>query len=158
MSQRSDELWEKRTEDAYDSFSEHPVRKVLKWLAIGVVAILLLGAATGVAGWIGGWWHKAAEVTGAENTDTQFTALYTDIESMKAAAANTCAAKDAKAGPNSPTLLEDPSFAYAAKYRSIAADYNRRFENIFEAKALIVKPSDLPREAPTLEEMETQVC
>lgn len=157
MSQ-SDDRWGERAERTYDEFTAHPWRKAFKWIAIFAVALILIGGATGVAGWIGGWWNKAAEVTGAQNTDNQFTALYGDMESMRATAGNACAAKESTGGANSPTFLEDPSFSYTAKYRSIEADYNRRFENFFEAGGLIVKPNDLPRRAPTLGAMQAQVC
>lgn len=154
MSRRGDELWEER----YDRFSEAPVRSTAKVVGLIVAGVVTLALVFGVIGWIGGWFNKAAEVTGAENTDAQFTALYDDIESMRATAGNVCAATQAPESANSPTFLEGPEFAYAAKYRQIEADYNRRFENLFEAKGLLVKPPDLPRRAPTLQQTTTEVC
>lgn len=146
--------WERRAE----SFDRHPILGSIG-IGVAILAICFVLAIVAAVGHFAlGWWNGAAQTVGFDNTKAQFTDLYGDMESMRAAAANACAAKDANHSASGPTFLEDPAQAYEAKYRSIEADYNRRFENIFEANALLVKPNDLPQRAPTLDEMEAQVC
>lgn len=154
----NEDIWESRADRFADRFTERPVWTSFKILVIILIISTVIWVIGGFFGFLHSWGSKAAEVLGPQNTDAQFTALYGDMESMRVAAQNACQVKDAAHTGNSPTFLEDPTVAYAARYRGIEADYNRRFENIFEASALLIKPGDLPKRAPTLEQMQAQVC
>lgn len=136
--------------DWENEFAEKPTRSTLKvglWV-LGVCAVLALVIIplSFVLGWLG----KAAEVAGPENVSTQYATVIEDWNAMQAAAGNYCSAKNSKTDENSPTLVEDPAFAYAAQYRHITVDYNRRMNNIFEGG--VVGPSGYPKTAPSLEE------
>lgn len=144
--------------DREDQFERHPGWVTLKW-AFGIFAIV---AALIVAGGIFGWWFdwgaKVGEVTGAQNTDAQFTALQDDYQSEIAAVQNYCAARDSDQGStDGNVIVETPAFAYRARVLSIIADYNRRQDNWFEAGGLLISP-DLPRHSPTLEQLIAQHC
>lgn len=127
------------------------MRGLFKWGAIGLALIVLLM----VVGFGLSWLGAAGEVAGPNNVRSQYAGVIGDWNALEAAAENACGAADqnSQAGP---TLLEDPALAYKAQYRHIAVDFNRRQQNIFEAKA--VGPSGYPPSAPTLTEMEARVC
>jgi hypothetical protein len=121
------------------------------------------GVVFGVIGWIGSWGDEVGRVIGPQNSREQTTAVLDDVQSMKATAGNICSVRDAKTDENSPTLVEDPAFAYKATYRRIAADYNRRMSNFFEAAVTKRLPipdalSGLPREAPSLSQALQEAC
>lgn len=130
----------------------HPVRTGLL-IAGSAFALLVILA---VLGFALGWVNKAAQVAGPENVSSQYHYVIEDYNALEAAAGNYCAAKNSKPSANSPELVEDPAFAYAAQYRHITVDYDERQNNIFEAG--VVGPSGYPRNAPTLDEMTRQVC
>jgi hypothetical protein len=144
-----------RLTDQADRFYNDPVKTTGKWLALAVTAIILLAIALGIGNFACGWFNKAAEVAGPENVSAQYAAVIEGWESLEAAALNACAAKN---NPDTEsTLIEDPAFAYAATYRKIAVDYNRRQKNIFEAKVVGPDKKVYPEEAPTLEEMQRKL-
>lgn len=136
--------------DPYRQFEDAPLRSSIRWGvgAAAVIGVLILVAI--VLSFVLGWIGKAAEVAGPENVSTQYHQVIQDWNAMEAAAGNYCSAKNSKPGPNSPELVEDPAFAYAAQYRHITVDYNERQNNIFEAG--VVGPSGYPRQAPSLDE------
>lgn len=159
MADRRDEKWEERGDKLYSDLTYKPKRTVAKWFFWTLGVVLAISLLFGAIRWIGSWGSEAARVTGVENTREQYQALIGGYENLKAAAINSCNAGDGEVSDAGPTLLEDPTVAYAATYNRIAADYNRRFANWFEAGGLLVDlPSEYPREAPTLEEMQAQVC
>jgi hypothetical protein len=153
---RNDEIWEGRMDREADRFTDHPARTTFKWVAVIAGICVALAIIIGTIGWIGGWFSTAANVAGPGNVTTQYHAVIEDYNALQAAAGNYCQAKDTPQGPNSPSLIEDPAFAYAAQYRHITVDYNERQNNIFEAG--VVGPSGYPKQAPSLDAMSQQVC
>lgn len=135
--------------------ADKPKRTAAKVLACVLIFVVVCAATMGVISWVGSWGGEAARVTGVENVRAQHTAIIGDWQAMQAAAANACQVK-AKAGEGDPTLIEAPDLAYAAKYRSIAADYNRRQANLFEGR--LVGPAGYARVAPTLKVTQAEVC
>lgn len=146
--------WDERYEKASSDFERRPVRTGMKWF-IGISALCgVLVLIVGLFGLVGGWINAGGDIISAENKKTQNRALYEGWEALQAAAINACAAENAP--DTESTLIEDPAFAYAAQYRRIAVEYNRRWNDIFEAK--IVGPRDIPQEAPSLKELQARLC
>lgn len=113
-----------------------------------VGTVMVLSLVFGVLGWIGGWWSEAKRVTGVENVTTQYQVVIDDWESLISEAENACGASKVSVNGDSPTFVEDPALAYEAKFRSTRTDYNRRMQNIFEAR--LVGPRGYPRTVPAL--------
>jgi hypothetical protein len=143
-------------DDRGNELERRPWSTSVKW-GLGVIAaIVVLSVAYIPAHFALGWFSTAANVAGPGNVTEQFHAVIGDWNAMQAAAGNYCQAKDTPQGPNSPALVEDPAFAYAAQYRHITVDYNERQNNIFEAG--VVGPNGYPKNAPSLDAMVKQVC
>lgn len=156
MASRQQDPWDRRAEE----FDRKPLSTSVKW-GIGIIGVcFVLAVVIGLVSWIGSWGGEAARIVGPQNTKDQTTAILGDWQAMKQAAGNACDAKNS-GGSGSPTLVEDPAFAYKATYRRVAADYTRRMNNLFEGAITPRLPHTLsgyPREAPTLKEMQAQVC
>lgn len=125
-------------------------------LIVVVVAILIIG-------WVTSWGGKEAELTGPEHSQEQTTAVLDDWTSLHAQAQTYCQLKESKPSNGDPTLVEHPEVAYAAKYRSTEADYDRRMNNFFEAYQTRHIPlpgalRSLPRTSPTLSEAKVKWC
>lgn len=155
-SRNNDDVWAGRGDRAYNVFTDHPVVVTL----VGLIAIALV---VGVVGLAGGWFSGTAHLTSFSHTSEQTTAVLDDWTQLQAEAGNACSVKDAASTANDPTFVEDPAFAYEAKYRATKADFDRRMNNFFEAyvtKKIPIPGSihSLPRLAPTLKAMERQVC
>jgi hypothetical protein len=74
--------------------------------------------------------------------------VITKWNALSKSAENACLAQDeSESDSNSPVLVEDPSFAYKATYRSIKAEYNSTMNDIF--KAGFIGPSGYPRQIPS---------
>jgi len=129
--------------------------KIAGWVAAIIVALILLTVLGKACGIIGGYANEAARVVSVENKKDQNYNIIESWEGMRVAAINACAAQ--KTTDTESMLLEDPAFAYAAQYQKISIEYNRRMDNIFEANN-IIRPQDYPRDAPTLQEMQEEVC
>jgi hypothetical protein len=98
-------------------------------------------------------------VTSAENVRDQWAFAYSYDEALRAAARQVCSAEKALA--SSTTDEERPQrrsqlMAFEENYSRIQAEYNARLRNAFEAK--MVAPEDVPKHAPSLEELKLQVC
>lgn len=152
--EENDKAWEDRVNTQYGKFTRHPFLYILKWVAIILVGFIILGAAGKTIGFFGGWANEAVKVVSPANVTEQYDVLYTKYEALQAAACNAKNAENVAQTDN--LLVESPEFAYAAQYRQISVDYNARYANIFKAK--LVGPKDLPPRAPTLLEMQNQVC
>lgn len=163
MSDERDKVWEDRADRAYTNFTHRPVRSAAKWGGLFVAGFLAVAVIGGVIGWVGSWGDEAKRVTGVQNVKEQNTQIIAAWEGMQAAAQNACSAKGATSGEADPTLVENPALAYDATFRRIRADYNRRMANLYEAQAVRKLPlpsnlKDYPEVAPTLEQMQAQVC
>lgn len=153
MADRRDDIWEGRADRAYSDLTYKPKRTLAKW-AVGIGLVLIfIALIAGIGKFACGWGNEAARIAGPQNTREQFTALYDLYENMQATAGNVCDVKNSEASVNSPVIIEDPEFAYAAQYRRIEAEYNRRMENEFEAEWLLIHPDGLPHRAPSLDDM-----
>lgn len=156
MANDYDREWEKRGERAYGTFTRHPILSSLGGFGALVALFVVIGLISLVGHFALGWFNKAADVAGPENVSTQYAKVIEDWNSLEAEAINACGAEDVASQSGDPTLLEDPAFAYKAQFRRTAVDFNRRQQNIFEAK--IVGPSGYPQTAPSLEVMQAKVC
>lgn len=158
-----DREWEDRAERAYTDFTDRPGRTTAKWLVAVLAVAIVLAVVGGIIGFVGDWGGEAKRVASPDNVREQNTAVIENWEGMQAAAVNACNAKDSAQDKNDPTLVEDPALAYKATYRRQRADYNRRMANLYEAQAVrnLPLPSNLrsyPKVAPSLEEMQRDVC
>lgn len=136
--------------------ADRPVRTFGKWAAITLAGVLAATLFFGAIGFVAGWFNTGVDIVRPANVKEQYAQVIQSYKALEVAAQNVCAAKGVKPDPNSPTLLEDPNFAYVATYNNIKVDYNRRQNNIFEAK--LVGPKGYPRNAPDLAVMEAKVC
>lgn len=104
------------------------------WFWRGLGLLLVLGIGFTLLGFAQGWFSRGAEIVGPRNVSDQHFQIAEGWQSLQVAAANVCTAGTTQANENSPTLVEDPTLAYKATFRNIAAEYNRRQANLFEAK------------------------
>lgn len=144
-----------------DRFQRGPRRYVAKRSLQVLGVALVLALVGGAIGWAGGWFSGAKEVVSFDNSKAQAIAVRGAWTGMQQAAENACDTEDAAAGgEGDPTLVERPDFAYRASYRRLAADYDRRMSNPFEASKIrrLAGISSLPDVAPSLAEMQSEVC
>lgn len=143
--------------------ADRPKWTAFKWIGGLIALFIVIGIVSSVLGFFGDHAASLKQTVEPYNVREQNRAIVGDWQDMKAAAANACDAAEAKTNADSPTFLEDPAVSYKATYRRIEADYDRRMANIYEAQ-LVRKfpvPSNLrsyPKVAPTLKEMQAQVC
>lgn len=136
-------------------FAERPKRTALRWL-FGIIAVVaIVTVIGGVTGLLFDWGGETKRLVGPDHSREQVTRVLDLWEKMPVAAANACGAIDAARSGASPTFVEDPALAYKARYRTMAADYNRMMGNFFEAALTRRLPipdglGGLPRRAPTL--------
>lgn len=132
-------------EDRLEEFEARPKRTALKWF-FGIVLVLgVVGITLGIFNWSGAWANKAAEIVAPPNVEKQYTRVIDNWEALYASAENACIAQS-QTDEDSPTFVETPEAAYAATFRRIVIDYNRRQANIFEAG--FVGPPGYPKEIP----------
>lgn len=149
--------WDRRV----DAFDRRPLWTAFKWLLGASLLIVALMAALTPFGWGLAWFQEGARITGPDNTREQAFALRDDYRGLEATAGNVCdVGKAGSSSQDDPSLVEHPDFAYRAQYRRVKADYDRRMDNAFEAGWVrhYAFLNDLPREAPTLNEMVARVC
>lgn len=141
------------------SHNDRPTRAgtitAAQWLGIAVLAIVVLIP----IGWGLGWLSVPFQTTSAQNVREQWKFAYQFDEDLQAQARNACIAEkaynEAPAG-DVKTQRQTQLIANEQNYNRIAADYDARLRNAFEAK--LVRPSDVPDKAPTLAEMKRRVC
>ena len=130
-----------------------------KYIAAGVGILVLLVVAFTALGLVFGWIGGAASVASVDNVKAQYQFAYQDLNSLKATAANACQQReflaDPSISPDEKTADRAHLSAYEQNYVRIKAEYDARVQNVFQAK--LVKPSDVPLEAPTLAEAEAAV-
>lgn len=152
----NEEIWRRRGQTQADKFTAHPVKQTFKWGAILLVALICLQLLGGFLGFWGSWLKATTDTVRPENVKAQFAALYPEYEALKATAGNVCDAERSGTAETDNLLFEDPVFTYRAQYRHQTIDYNARYADFF--KAAHAGPPDLPKVAPSLEEMKRQVC
>lgn len=116
-------------------------------IVAAVIALFIVFGAVGTAcGVAGGYKDEAVRVVSVKNVKEQKTQLINLYNSAQTAADNACNAGQIAKDDNSPTLVEDPALAYKATYRRIIVEYNRRQDNLFEAR--VVGPQGYPKRIP----------
>lgn len=115
---------------------------------LAVVGVLIgLGLGASALGLALGWFERGVQVVSPQNVTEQHRGIIQQWEAMKVSASNACSAVEQSEGNSkSPTMVEDVTLAYAATFRNSVAEYQRRMDNLFEAK--IVAPSGYPSDVP----------
>jgi len=121
---------------------------------MGCVAALtgLALIVTGI-GFFAGWFQAGVEVVSPANVKEQWAFAYSYDRSLSALAGTWCSAKTAEAAETDPDYRSQritQRLAYENQYRSVEAQYDAALANAFKAK--LVKPSDVPTVAPTLDQ------
>lgn len=117
-----------------------------------VVAIIIVAFAFG-------WIAAPFGVMSAGNVREQFRSAYENDASLKATAANICAAEKAVTAAedsNEKAQRRSQVMAYEQNYQRISADYNAKMRDAFAAK--YTKPGDLPDTARTLDDAKREIC
>jgi len=131
---------------------------ILKAVGIGVlVLVLLVGCAVASAAL--GWITLPIDLFSRGNVQEQFTTGYDLYESLQSTSQAVCtaeAAVEAESNPDARTQRQSQLIAYETNYARISADYDKWSRNIFEGG--LVRPSDLPDRAPSLQNMRMEVC
>ncbi|MCA9340676.1 MAG: hypothetical protein KDA17_07200 [Candidatus Saccharibacteria bacterium] len=132
-----------------------PVGLFLK--AVGVV----LGLVTffGAIGFAAGWFKTTTDVVSPENVTEQWRFAYEFDESLDATARQWCSAKQVEVNETNDEVRSQrvtQRVAIEQNYARIAADYDARLRNAFEAK--LVAPPDVPDEAPALTDKTGAFC
>lgn len=123
-------------------------------LAVIVISIIL-----GAIGYASGWIGEAGRVTGVENVREQWRFAYDYDEDLRAIAVSHCAAVETAEGETDPDIgaqRNSQTLAIEQNYARVAGDYNAALRDKFRAG--LVAPPDVPERAPTLTEMEAEVC
>lgn len=128
--------------------------RIIGWAFGAIGAVVALAVIFGIIGTSLGWFNAGREVVSASNTKNQFREIKGDWAELNSAAGNACSVVGNAKGSDAQSFVEDPAVAYAATYRRIVADYNRRMDNIFEAQ--LVGPKDYPRAIPEFDETKGQ--
>lgn len=146
MSRRNGwESWEERGDRYYDDLERNPFKTFVKWFFGFVAVVIVLGIIFSIVGFASNWWQKGVEIVSPPNVEKQYTRIIDNWEGLYASAENACLAIK-ESDEDSPTFVESPEAAYAATFRRIVIDYNRRMANLFEAG--IVGPPGYPDEIP----------
>lgn len=103
-----------------------------------------------------GWFSGEVNIRSFNHTRQIYQDTYDKANALRQIANNTCIAKqalaDAKSSGDSNTVnqRETQLLAQEVTYNATAGQYNAEMQDHFRAK--VVKPHDLPRTAPTLQE------
>jgi len=128
----------------------------LLFKTIGV--FLIFGIIFTVIGLLSGWFSTGANIISPQHVSSEWDFAYTYDKSLTASALNWCSAKKAEDAETDPAIKVQrvsQTLAREANYNSIQARYNAELANAFKAK--LVKPPDVPRQAPTLSEKVEQI-
>jgi len=113
-----------------------------------------------VLGFIFSWFGAAARVVSPENVKNQWEFAYQYDRSLKAISLQVCGAQDAvkttEKGTDAYNQRITQLEAYKQNYYRVQAQYDAQLANAFEAK--LVRPRDVPSQAPTLAENEKANC
>ncbi len=116
-----------------------------------IIALILAGVLA--LSWALGWIAVPLGVTSAGNVREQWRFAYEYNSSLRASATQVCTARRAiatSASAEERTQRNSQAIATEQNYARIAAAYDARLENAFEAR--LVRPGDVPAHAPTLPE------
>lgn len=121
--------------------------------------ILALSLLFGVIGFVGGWFSAAVKVVSPANVKDQWRFAYDYDASLEAIAQQWCTAKaveDAETNPDYHSQRITQRVAIENNYAAVAAKYNGRLADAFRAK--LVKPPDVPSQAPLLSDKTGRLC
>jgi hypothetical protein len=127
----------------------------IKWYLWLLAAAVVVAAGAFVYNWV----VLPLRITGEENVRKQWTWAYTQYEALQATAQQVCSAEKAvnsAASDTERTQRNTQLFAYENNYARLAGEYDARMRNAFEAG--LVRPPDLPANAPTLTDMKLNSC
>lgn len=134
--------WDER----YDRFEKRPVRTGVRWALILLGLLLVTGIVVTIVGFANNWGQKAVKVVSPANVEKQYGVIIDNWEALTASADNACLAQSGETSEDGPLLIESPEMAYAATYRSVRADYNAAWANVFDAG--LVGPPGYPKSIP----------
>ncbi len=126
--------------------SKHPILKIGLWILGLIVVGLVISFVVGWISFANSYVNAGRQIISPENISKQYALVIGDWQGLLTATGNACSAVNAAPNSNSPTLVENPAFAYAAQARTIRSDYNRRQHNLFESK--LVGPKGYPATVP----------
>lgn len=126
--------------------ADHPKR----FLFLFIVVLIVIAIGGTILSLAKPWANEAKHVVSPENVTTQYNVLISDWQGLVTTADNACNAQSATTDSNSPTLVENPAFAYRATFFKIRSDYNTHFHDIFEGG--LVGPRGYPHTVPDFPE------
>lgn len=127
------------------------------WQVVG--ALFVVGLAISVMGFAFGWITLPIQKGSAQNVEQQFTYGYQTMQSLQSTARSVCQAQkayDAEADPSLKSQRQTQLLAYQSNYSRLEGEYDAWAANVFQGR--VVRPADLPAQAPTLSGMASQVC
>lgn len=146
--------------DLDELFEVNPSRKGVVWFLKWFFTFVLIAVIIGTVGWGLKWLFVPAQVASVENVRDQWRFAYEYDEKLKAIASQICIGKKAveqsTESADARTQRLSQLIAIEQNYARVEAEYNARLRNAFEAK--LVKPSDVPSRAPTVDENLSVVC
>lgn len=128
-------------------------RRIIQWV-IAIVGIIVVGVL--VIGGLGlalDWFSAGKDIVSPENVREQYRFFYDTIEDLEKQAGIVCIAEDAlerAEGESARNQRDSQLIAAMQVYEGLVADYDARARDVFRGE--VVKPGDVPDEAPTLEE------
>lgn len=133
-------------------------------IPVGKIALFFLACIVGVffLGYSLDWFGAGAKIVSAQHVEEQFAVAYQGYANLKKTAQQVCIAEkavsEARATGDTAVFTQRQSqlIAIASNYSRIAGDYDAEMQNVFKGK--LVAPSELPKTAPPLAEMKSQVC
>lgn len=150
---KNDRKWERRGEDAYDRFTEKPVRTSAKWIVLTIGAVLLISLVGGYLGFVKDWADQPKRIYGVENVRKTWSEAYKLDADAKAQARNVCST--AQSENLAPTVSGSALLATTNTYQRIWSDYKQLVTNKLEGG--LVLPPNLPNRDKTLGDMLTDV-
>ncbi len=131
----------------------------LRWVLWAFFIVIVIGGIGAAVRFAGGWASQPAQIFSAENVREQWRFAYEYDESLRSAARQVCTAEEAvqnAVDDDTRTQRETQRIALTNNYNRIAAEYNGRLRNAFEAGW--VRPRDVPERAPELQVLKNEIC
>lgn len=128
-------------------------------LAKVVGALILLSIVFGIIGYAGGWIGEGKRVISPANVREQWQFAYDYDRSLDAIAKQWCTADQAEQAETDPAIKSmrtNQRIGIENNYQRVKAEYDARLADAFRAR--IVRPRDVPREAPSLEDNVAENC
>lgn len=130
----------------------------ISFAKVGLVIFVLVIALAGCT-WALNWALTPFRILSVEHVEKEWTFAYTDIKALEQTAQMVCDAEDAVTNAindNERVQRNTQLIALKNNYNRVKAEYDKELANRFAAG--IVAPADVPRVAPTLDEMKQRVC